>query len=228
MSLSATQWNIITELSSAEKTPSELAKKLNLSLPSIHLQLKQLEQQQLIYKEEKRSGKTRPFTSYSLREGFITITEAIPGETRKINLTVDEEVKLHLRIWSIPQNKYHHYIESYWWKLEKYISDLEAMAIFGSVARGNAGESSDIDILLLIKDKQKVKNYTEEIGVKDLGVSGSSELAVAQIFDYGGFAKSLNNGSKFASEVIKDLIIIYDPRQKLKRLVDEHQSKPKS
>lgn len=227
MNLSATQWNIITELSSKEKTPSELAIKLNLSLPSIHTQLKQLEREQLIYREEKKSGKTRPFTVYSLREGFLSITEAIPGEICKIRLNADEEIKLHLRIWSIPQKKYHHFIESYWWKLEKYAEDIEAMGIYGSVARGNAREDSDIDVLLLIKDRRKIKKYTGKIGVKDVGAAGSSELVVAQIFDYEGFAKSLKNGSKFASEVAKDLIIVYDPCQKLKRLIDEHKSRPK-
>ncbi|MEK6845253.1 MAG: nucleotidyltransferase domain-containing protein, partial [Nanoarchaeota archaeon] len=174
MNLSNTQWAIITELSSRDKTPSELAKKLNLSLPSIHFQLKQLESEQLIYKEERKSGKTRPFTVYSLREGFLSITQAIPGEVRKVHLNADEEIKLHLRIWSIPQKKYHYFIESYWWKLEKYVENIEAMGIYGSVARGNAKDGSDIDILLLIKDKQKIKKYTKEIGVKDVGAAGSS------------------------------------------------------
>ncbi len=227
MSLSNTQWAIITELSSHDKTPSELAKKLNLSLPSIHAQLKQLESEQLIYKEERKSGKTRPFTVYSLREGFLSIIEAIPGEARKIRLNADEEIKLHLRIWSIPQKKYHHFIESYWWKLEKYVENIEAMGIYGSVARGNAKDGSDIDVLLLIKDRRKIKKYAKEISVKDVGAAGGSELVVAQLFDCEGFAKSLSHGSKYASEVVKDLVIIYDPHQRLKRIIDEHKSKPK-
>ncbi len=225
MSLSETQWKIITELSIKDKTPSELATQLNLSLPSIHTQLKQLEQQQFIYKEERRLGKTRPFTVYSLREGFLSITEAIPGEVRKVHLNANEEIKLHLRIWSIPQKKYHHFIESYWWKLEKYVENIEAMGIYGSVARGNAKDDSDIDILLLITDKRKVKKYSEEVGVKDVGVAGSSELVVAQLFDTDSFTKSLKNGSKYASEVAKDLIIIYDPHHKLKEIIDEYKSK---
>ncbi len=227
MNLSDTQWAIITELSVRERTPSELATSLKLSLPSIHAQLKPLEREQLIYKEEKKSGKTRPFTVYSLRGGFLSITEAIPGEARQIRLNANEEIKLHLRIWSIPQQNYHHFIESYWWKLEKYMIDIEAMGIYGSVARGNAKEGSDIDVLLLINNKRKIKEYLEKIGVKDVGAAGSSELVVTQVFDFEGFAKSLQSGSKFVSEAVKDLVIIYDQHQRLKRILDEHKSKAK-
>lgn len=225
MQLNTTQWRIIQELSKKDRTPSELAEKLKFSLPSIHVQLKELERNKLISKTERKEGKTRPFTEYSLGKGFIYFIKALPGETEKKFLEINEELKLHLRIWSIPQKEYHYYVESFWWKLERYLDDIEAMAVYGSVARGEAREGSDIDILLLIKDKKKIKKYENLFGAKDVGPKGDIKMIMAQIFQTDDFENSLNKGSKFATEAIKNLIMIYDPKGKLKGIKDGFREK---
>lgn len=44
-------------------------------------------------------------------------------------------------------NEFHQILKS------RFSSDLQTVKVFGSVARGTAGEESDIDVLVLIKEK---------------------------------------------------------------------------
>lgn len=224
---SETQWKIISELSQRDKTPSELASLLKISLPSIHYQLKDLESRQLVKKTEKKDGKTRPFTSYSLGQGFIYLIEALPGEINRIFLKINENARIHLRIWSITQERYHPYLESFWWKLEDHLEEIEAVAVFGSVAKGEAKEGSDIDILFLVKDENKIEKYSRLFGVTEIGPKNSVEMVMAQIFTPELFQKSLNNKSKFATNILNDLKIIYDPKNLLRKMKDESLKKSK-
>jgi len=202
MELSNTAWKIVQLLSKGDKTPSEIAKVLRISHPSVHAHLKNLESQKMIVKKEAVKGKTRPFLVYSLGDGFVYFVKALSGSSEKRMLVVDDNLLLHLNIWSIPQQEYHEVIEAYWWaKLKPVIGRVEAVAIFGSVARGDAKVDSDIDVLVLSKGKLSLS--TSMVGKR---------IFVPQIFVFDDFKNSVEKKSKFASEVKKSMRIIYDPR----------------
>ena len=151
MNLTKTRWRILKLLAENNKTQTELADSLNISMPSVYSQLKYLEEHKLVYREKERKGKTRPFTEYSLGRGFVYFIEAVPNEAKKVYLEVDENIKRHLRIWSVPQKEFHYPIEKFWWDAENYIDDIEFIAVYGSIAKGNAREDSDIDVLIIVK-----------------------------------------------------------------------------
>lgn len=219
INLNKTKWKIIGELSICNKTPTELAKKLKMTLPSIHVQLNSLKQERLIKKIGEIKGKTRPYTEYSIGDGFIYFVKALPNETEQKFLEIDENLKLHLRIWSIPQKEYHYYIENFWWKIQDYLSDIDAVIIYGSVACGNAKDGSDIDVLLLVK--KDINKYEKMFNAKMIGVRGKRKMVMCQVFRTDDFGNSLKKGSDFAAEVMKNNIAIYDPNKDFIKLKNE-------
>lgn len=218
MELSGTRWRIVRELSKGDLTPTKLAKRLKISLPSIYAQLKQLERENLVKRVEDSKGKTRPYTTYGLGEGFLYFIEAFPGEARKRILRADEDVMVQLRIWSIPQQEYHYYVECFWWELQKHLADIESVVVYGSVARGDTRKGSDIDILLLVN--KGVKKYGDKFGAGMVGTREKSKVFMCQVFEAEDFGKSLQLGSQFAAEVVKDGIAIHDPKKYFSRLKD--------
>lgn len=216
VAINKTKWKIIEELSKANKTPTELMKKLKITLPSIHAQLKALEQEKLIKKIGEIKGKTRPYAEYSIGDGFIYFIKALPGETDQRFLEIDENLKLHLRIWSIHQKEYHYYIERFWWQIQEHLENIDAIVVYGSVASGQAREGSDVDVLLLVK--KDVKKYEEKFNAIMVGPKGKGKIIMAQVFRTDDFKNSLKKGSDFAAEVIKNNIVIYDPDKNFTKL----------
>lgn len=214
--ISKTRWEIIKRLSKGKKTPSELAKVLGRSIPTVHRHLKHLENLGMIERVGERKGKTRPYVEYSLGKGFVFFVEALPGEVRKRFLKIDDNLLVHLRIWSIPQKEFHRYVEGFWWELQDYLDKVEAIAVFGSVARGDARSGSDIDALILAR--KAVNKLEERFGAIPIGPSGKSRLIMAQVFTLEDFAQSLASDSLFAREVIENMIIIHDPNKTLEAL----------
>ena len=96
--------------------------------------------------------------------------------------------------------------------------DIESIAIFGSVARGDAKRGSDIDVLILAKNSVEIME--EELSAVVVG-ERPGKVFMAKIFTPKDFEASLRKGSKFAKEVLKDLTIIYDPNNFLQKLKNE-------
>lgn len=210
--ISGKRWEIIKILSKGDRAPTELAKMLRISNPTIHKHLKYLEDEKLIKKEGEKRGKTKPYIQYSLGEGFIYFVEALPREVRKEFLVIDENLKIHLRIWSIPQKEFHYFVEKFWWEIQDDLNDIQAVAIFGSVAKGDAKANSDIDVLILAKRVKKIeKKYGAKMIAKPNAEKG--KMVMAQVFTSEDFVRSLKSGSVFVKEAIKEMVIIYDPNK---------------
>ncbi len=218
MELAGTRWRIINELSRGDRTPTRLADRLRISVQGVHTHLKQLEREGLVQRAGAERGKTRPYTNYSLGGGFVHFVEALPGEARKRTLRIDDDVMLHLRLWSLPQQEYHHHVEAIWWELQPHLADIESVVVYGSVARGDAREGSDIDILLLVR--RGVEKYERKFGARMVGAPERTKMAMCQVFEADDFRNSLQMGSQFAAEVVKDGIAVYDPHWAFSRLKD--------
>lgn len=211
------QWEIIRILAQGNKTPTEIAKIMNISLPGLHSHLVELERAGMIKKADATKGKTRPYTTYTIGQGFVYFAKAMKGSAEQGFIEADENVRAQISIWAIPQKEYHYYIESFWWQLQEYLEDIDAMAVFGSVAKGNARENSDIDVLLLVK--KDVKKFEKMFGAIAVGKKGEKAIVMAQVFETNDFKNSLKKGSKFADEVIKSRKTIYDPNELLSGLI---------
>jgi predicted nucleotidyltransferase/DNA-binding HxlR family transcriptional regulator len=202
---SETKWRIIKELSEGDKSPTELARILKMSVPAVYNQLVELERLKLISKVGGKEGKTRPYQQYSLGDGFLFFIKAMPNETEKRFIDIDKNMKLHFRIWSIPQQEFHYAVESFLWDLKPKLSKIDAIAVFGSVARGDAKKDSDIDLLILSKKNIKINAKMIE-----------GKMFMPQVFETDDFKNAVRKKSKFANEILKDIIILYDLRGILK------------
>lgn len=211
------KWRIVELLSKGDTTPTEIAGKLKKSLPNICLHLKGLEDLNLIKRIGEKSGKTRPHTKYTIGTGFIRLTQAVPGSARKIFLELDENLKTHLNLWSIPQKEFHYYLERLWWDMQNYIESIEAVAVFGSVAKGNARPESDIDVLILAK--KNIKKLEKKFSARIIGPSRMGKMIMAHVFTVKDFKDMLGSGSVFAKEILPNMIIIYDSSRVLERMM---------
>lgn len=60
--------------------------------------------------------------------------------------------------------------------LRKKIPKLRAVILFGSVARGKPGDSSDIDVLVVIDDEDPEKKYLSTVSQASIDTMGEREL----------------------------------------------------
>jgi len=214
--ISKTRLELLILLSQKSRTPSELARLLEKSLPTITRHLAHLENFNLVERVGEERGRTRPYVKYALRETAILI-KVMEGDVKILNLPLSEEIKVQLRIWSIPQQSFHYYIEGFLWQIQDLMPCVTAIAVYGSVAKGDAREDSDIDALILAtKDIAKIKKRCEAMIVKKPGEE--AKMVMAQVFELNEFEQALSSGPEFAREVIKSMLPIYDPDRILAKL----------
>jgi len=211
---SGARWRVIQALAKRDSTPSELAKKFETSIANITQQLSKLESEGLVKRAGvKRQGVGRPFTRYSLDRGFVLLIGAIPGKAEKVLLEADENIRLHLNIWSIPQKEYHYYIEKFWWEIQDYLDSIEALAVFGSVAKGDARTGSDIDVLIIAR--KHTRRLEGKFSSKIVGPEGRGKMIMAQVFSTQEFSNMLKSGSRFIREAVSSMKVVYDPNEVL-------------
>lgn len=213
MQLNKTRWSIIKMLAESDKTPTKLSRELKMSMPAVHIHLNKMEEEKIIHKTSIK-GKTRPFHEYSLGNGFIQLIQATPGEARQILMEIDENIKMHLRIWSIPQKEFQAPLEKFWWDIDEYISDIDGVAVYGSVAKGNAREESDIDVLILTE--KNIEKIEKKFGAKMY----KGKMVMCQVFTPEQFAGT----GKFVQQVSNGIVILYD-NGSLRRVLDEFKRK---
>ena len=152
MNISKTRWSILKELSNGDRTPSQLSKKLKITMPSVHSQLRILEKEKMTMRKGKVKGKTRPYTEYSIGDGFICLVKVMPGITEEKLIGAKE-----LRDFSMPTIKVS---ESGILTKEGILNKLERnrqairnfgvkkLYLIGSYARSEAKDNSDIYFLV--------------------------------------------------------------------------------
>ena len=86
---------------------------------------------------------------------------------------------------------------------------INAIIVYGSVARGEAGEESDIDVLIVGRDKE-IRSKITEIGY-EIDYENRFETFITPVY----YTKEeiehrIKVGSPFIYEVLKDGVALYD------------------
>lgn len=200
---------VLNHLEGGEKTPTELSGEMDLSISSVSKHLKELERMGLVVKSGKKKGKTRSYLKYRLRD-FVYFVSSLDGEVGKEMVELDEHHKVRFRIWSIPQKRFHKHLDKFWCEVQKDLEKIDSLMVYGSVARGDAGEDSDVDLLII----SEFENLEDKYGANVVG----KKMFMANVFSRADFKGSLEEGSEFAENAIEEGRIIYDPEGFLREM----------
>lgn len=213
--VSTAKKQILDYLAEQDWSPTDLAEDLGKSPETLYNHLNELAEQGVLTKTSV-AAKTRPKTEYSIGDGFVEYIAILPGQVIQRTLELDATKEALFRIWAVPQQEFHPYLEKLWWQLNQE-DGLRAAAVYGSVARGEAGADSDIDLLLIVEDEAAEHAFMEAYGSLRLTVDNRSKLCMAQVYTVDEYRNSVAHGSEFLASVQEEVHVIHDPD----RLLDQ-------
>jgi len=222
--VSTAKKEILQKLSEQAWTPTDLAEELNKSRNTVYNHLEDLYDQKVLTKEQV-AAKTRPKTEYSINDGFMQYIAVLPGQYTEKSIKLTPRKQTVLRIWSVPQKEFQPYIESYWWNFKNqvdYRGDIKAVAVYGSVARGEADKDSDIDFLTVTEDKEIENLISRDLSSVRIEAQDGSKICMTETYSLKEYRNSLAHGSSFLKNIQDELHIIYDPDKVLQNPEEAH------
>lgn len=206
---------ILRRLVLRDWTPTDLARELGKSTSTVYNHLDDLAEVGVLT-ETRVPAKTRPKTEYSIGDGFLQYVTVLPGEYRERVLQLDAYKKVTVRIWNIPQAEFHPFVQRAWWRLRTdpavdFANDIAAVAVYGSVARGNADDHSDIDLLAVVRNQDAKATIEETYGGVRIQIPEGNKVAITECYTKRELEDSLDRGSSFLDSVREELHVLYDP-----------------
>ena len=151
------KWNILKCLSEDKFSPIQLAEKLNTTMANISQQLRLLEATNLVKKEKiKNRDKGKPRTLFSLNDEYAYLIPTMHNFAEKKLLRVKYHHRIILKIWFLENSELHPHLEKLYWKIEPYLSQIEALAIKQSSKELVIISDKSDEIEKAITDKSKV------------------------------------------------------------------------
>lgn len=207
--VSAAREEVLEKLAESDWTATELAEVLGKSTPAVYNHLDALAEKGVVSKRQV-AAKTRPKTEYNIDDGFVQYLAVLPGQYARGTLPLDHNKRALLGIWTVPQPEFHPFLESLWFQLREE-TGLVALAIYGSVARGDADDESDIDVLL-IADEGDVERLKDAYGTRRLKYQDGTKLGMAQVYTPESYRTSISRGSDFLRRIQDELHVVFDSR----------------
>ncbi|WP_144796436.1 nucleotidyltransferase domain-containing protein [Halorubrum depositum] len=95
------------------------------------------------------------------------IETAQDGRTQQVRINRDRLTKPD-PVLSIPQDEFHQPVQAFLQQLQGRLDEIVGVVLFGSVARGEADRTSDIDLLVIVDEDRTVARRTVQSVVSDL------------------------------------------------------------
>lgn len=206
---------VLEKLAEQDWTPTDLAAELGKSPETVYNHLDDLAELDILTTRQV-PAKTRPKTGYSIGPGFVQYIAVAPGIVQEGAFALDEHKGPLLRIWMLPQESFHPFLQEYWWRLTHspdidLREDIKAVGVYGSVARGDADAGSDIDVLIVAEGSDAAATVIDRVGSVRIEPDAGGRIVLAEVFTLEEFRNSWVHGSQFLHEVLPDVHPIYDP-----------------
>lgn len=225
--ISGTRMDVFEALLERPKSATDIAEELGLSVQSVSHHLKSLEEDNLIVPGGTRAGETRPHELYEANE-FARVFAAFDRALIETTVELTPAHKVILATLQIPQPEFHATLisllffptEDYGW------NRLKSVAVYGSVARGDADEESDVDVLFIVEDGVDTDDiYTNESMVRiepPIPEFGNPRLVSESWFTESEVREGLEAGSQFLRSALSEAVILYDSGNILRDITDEY------
>lgn len=209
-----TELAVLRELLDGERSASDIAESLDVDISTAYRRLKSLEERGFVAQVGERSGTTRSYKLYEATE-FARLFGVVEGAILDETVALTPDKKAILSVWKIPQPEFHPPLFTFLFAPhgEDYYSKIKAVAVYGSVARGEARPDSDIDVLVVCDDDVN----PEDIYAKSFSTGsvlegfGDKRVISQEWFTREEFAEGLKAGSEFLENALSEAIVIYDP-----------------
>lgn len=214
--LDGTERDVLELLLGGQRTPTEVAQALSVSVQTASRTLKQLDGRGLAREvpRERRDGGGRGYKPYEAR-AFARVFAGYDGALVDRTLTVTEDKRAVLSVWQIPQAEFHPVVLSYLFAPpdEPRYDAVEALAVYGSVARGEAKPDSDVDVLVVCEesvDTDEIYSTTFRRG-GGVGAFRDERVVSETWYTVGEFEDAVAAGSQFLDDALAEAVVLYDP-----------------
>lgn len=219
--LDGTAREVLELLAERPRSPTEVAEELGVSVQTASRNLKQLAERR--YAEETRGGEGRGYKRYRMLE-FAQVFAGFDGELFERTLELTGTHRVVLSIMRVPQPEFHPILLSRLFYEEDVDLSVhaEAIVLYGSVARGDATEESDIDLLIVYDPGPDTAEGTQrrEVDQSRAGswwggplASGDERVISEEWFTVSEFRDGLDTGSQFLHSALDEGIVLYDPEE---------------
>lgn len=225
--LSGTRRAVFEALVEQPKSATDISDELDTSIQTVSRHLRSLEDEGYVVEAGTRAGETRPYKLYEpakFARVFASYDHTLVDQT--VDLTPAHEALLS--ILQVPQPEFHSALIAEVFSLDGEYgwNQIESIAVYGSVARGDANEESDVDMLFVVEDGVN----TDEIATDETMVNlelAIPEFGTPRMVSHSWFSESeivdgLEAGSQFLRNALDEAIILYDKESILRNIVTEY------
>lgn len=129
-----------------------------------------------------------------------------------IEHAVDEHAGTLDEVWKIPQEEFRPIVERVRERVHDAVDAIEAIGLFGSVARGTADRESDIDLLILHEDALRAQRELNDVlaGFRfPAGEAGHRYTVRAEVLTPEAFKKQVQSDSETYQEIAAQALWIH-------------------
>lgn len=158
----SSRWQILQSVACEPCSPVQIAEKIGTSVAYVSQQLKLLEAARIVVRKKTGAAdKGKPRAIYSIEKDILNVTALMNKLPLKKQIYPTEHQKAVLRIWALENAALHYPLEKLYWKLEPYLSKVDAFYVDVS--------DSGLNIEVVSKDKKVagiVDAFSKEEGLR--------------------------------------------------------------
>lgn len=201
--LNPTRWGILESIVKGPATISEIAERLQTSVPNVSQQARYLEAMGLLTKRSRPAkGRGKPRTEYQLKREIAFLACVHKGLAAKRVLTPDEFHMMIMNILFWPRRDDHYFLEKFLWQIEQPITECQAIAITKS-------EGDEIHLLVVTNDEH-LEEFRKRYSRLEIAYRDGTRKIVCWTHTEAELQNGLERGEAYYQNHLRSTHIIMD------------------